>query len=97
MTRQHYASTEIGRSIRQIVHALRSNDRIVAESVTIRAKRLQRDRDRVANALGRECSGLDVLIVGPGPYLVEPRFFGQHNNVTADDLDVIPVGLAPGP
>lgn len=96
MTHQHYASTGIARSIRQIVHALRSNGHAIIERVAIRAERLRRDEARISRALGRELKGLDVLIIGPGPYLVEPRFFGQRNDVTAIDLDVIPRGFAPG-
>lgn len=56
---------------------------------------LRRDETRIDHALGRELNGLDVLIIGPGPYLIEPRFFGQRNHVTAINLDVIPRGLVP--
>lgn len=97
MNQRHYASIGIGRSIRQVIHALRSDDDAVAERVTVRAQRLRRDEARIALGLGRVFKGLDVLIIGPGPYLVEPRFFGQHNKVTAIDLDVFPSGFAPGP
>lgn len=96
MTRQHYATTGIGRSIRQVIHALRGDESTLAKNVAVLAERLRRDEARIARALGREMKGLDVLIIGPGPYLVEPRFFGQHNEVTAVDLDVIPRGFAPG-
>jgi SAM-dependent methyltransferase len=97
MSHKHYASTGIGRSVRQVIHALHSDDDAVAERVSVIAERLRRDEARIAHGLGRVFKGLDVLIIGPGPYLVEPRFFGQHNEVTAIDLDVIPHGLAPGP
>lgn len=97
VTRQHYASTGIGRSIRQVFHALRRNDKAIAEHVAEHAKRLRRDETRIASALGHQLTGVNVLIIGPGPYLVEPRFFSQHNEVTAIDLDSIPRGLALGP
>jgi len=97
MTRQHYASSGIGRSLRQALHALRTNDGAIVKRVAILAERLRRDEARIASALGRELNRVDVLIVGPGPYLSEARFFGCHNKVTAVDLDVIPRGLAPGP
>lgn len=97
MSQRHYASTGIARAIHQIRHALRSDDAAIAERVSIVAERLRQDETRIARALGRACNGLDVLIIGPGPYLVEPRFFGRHNRVTAIDLDVIPHGYAPGP
>lgn len=97
MNRKHYASIGIGRSVRQVLHALRSDDRAVAERVATIAQRLRRDEKRIADALGRAVKGREVLIIGPGPYLVEPRYFGRDNSVTAIDLDVIPSGLAPGP
>lgn len=97
MTRQHYASTGIIRSIRQVMYVLRNDENTIAKSVAVRAERLRRDEARIACAFGHELTGLDILIIGPGPYLVEPRFFGQHNNVTAIDLDEIPIGFAPGP
>lgn len=97
MSRQHYASTGMGRSIRQVIHALRNNDEALAKYVAVRAERLRRDEARIARVLGRELNGLNILVIGPGPYLVEPRFFGQHNEITAIDLDVIPHGFAPGP
>ena len=87
----------MGRSIRQVIHALRGDDSTLARYVAVRAQRLQRDEARIARALGRELNGLDVLIIGPGPYLFEPKFFGRNNDVTAIDLDVIPHGFAPGP
>lgn len=96
MSLRHYASTGLGRSLRQIMHALRSNDSVVAERVSIIAERLRRDEARIASGLNRTFKDLDVLIIGPGPYLVEPRFFGLKNKVTAIDLDVIPQGFAPG-
>lgn len=96
MSRQHYASTGLMRAFHQVRHALRSNDAAIAERVSIVAERLRQDEKRIARALGRAFNGLDVLIIGPGPYLVEPRFFGRHNRVTAIDLDVIPHGYAPG-
>lgn len=95
MSRQHYASTSIGRSIRQIMHGLRSNNARIAERVRIIAERLRRDEARIATGLNRAVNGQDVLIIGPGPYLVEPRFFGLRNQVTAVDLDVIPQGFSP--
>jgi SAM-dependent methyltransferase len=95
--RQHYASTTITNSIRQVIYALRSDDDALAEETAVLAERRRRDEARIARALGRELKGLDVLIIGPGPYLIEPRFFGRHNDVTAVDLDVIPRGFAPGP
>lgn len=97
MSREHYASTGFGRSVRQILHALRSDNKAISERVSIIAERLRRDEARITRGLGQPFRGLDVLIIGPGPYLVEPRFFGQSNKVTAIDLDVIPNGLAPGP
>ena len=97
MTLQHYASTGIGRSLRQVMHALRSDDATIAEYVATRAQRLQRDQERMARALGRRVDDSDILIVGPGPYMVEPRFFGRNNKVTAVDLDVLPSGWGPGP
>jgi SAM-dependent methyltransferase len=96
MSHRHYASTGIGRSLRQILHALRSDDDAVAKRVSVIAQRLRCDEARIANGLGREFKGLNVLIIGPGPFLVEPRFFGRRNSVTAIDLDVIPSGFAPG-
>ena len=87
----------MGRSLRQAIHALRGDDDTLAKHLAVRAQRLQRDEARIARALGRELKGLRVLIIGPGPYLYEPKFFGRNNDVTAIDLDVIPQGLAPGP
>ena len=51
MTRQHYASTGIVRSIRQVIHALRSDDNALAKRVAVRAERLRRDEARIAGAL----------------------------------------------
>jgi hypothetical protein len=76
MWRQRYASIGIGRSILQVIHALRNNDEALAKYVAVCAERLPRDEARIARALGRELNGLKILIIGPGPYLVEPRFFG---------------------
>jgi SAM-dependent methyltransferase len=93
--RQHYASTTVANSIRQVINALRSDDDALAEKTAVLAERRRRDEARIARALGREVKGLDVLIIGPGPYLIDPRFFGRHNAVTAIDLDVIPRGFSP--
>lgn len=95
MNRRHYASTGIGRSLRQILHGLRSNSAAISRKVSVIAERLRRDETRISRGLHRPMNGLDILIIGPGPYLVEPRFFGMHNAVTAVDLDVIPQGFSP--
>ena len=96
MPLKHYAAIGISRSIRQVIHALRNNSADLTDYVSTIAKRLRRDEARIASGLNRTFKDLDVLIIGPGPYLVEPRFFGLKNKVTAIDLDVIPQGFAPG-
>lgn len=44
---------------------------------------------------GRELRGCRILDVGPGPFLLQAYVLGLKNEVTAIDLDVIPVGLSP--
>jgi SAM-dependent methyltransferase len=44
---------------------------------------------------GREITGLKILDVGPGPFLLQSTILGMQNDVTAMDLDVVPVGFDP--
>src|ERR1035437_3395881 len=44
---------------------------------------------------GRELRGCRILDVGPGPFLLQAYVLGLKNEVTAIDLDVIPMGLSP--
>lgn len=46
---------------------------------------------------GHRLRGREVLVVGAGQTSREVVAFGVHNNVTAIDLDVIPIGWKPGP
>jgi ubiquinone/menaquinone biosynthesis C-methylase UbiE len=50
---------------------------------------------KMATLYGRELRGLKILDVGPGPFLLQSCILGVQNDVTAMDLDVIPVGFAP--
>lgn len=53
--------------------------------------------DRMAFVLGRPFSNLRVLDIGPGPFLLQSYVLGLQNDVTAMDLEVIPVGFSPIP
>lgn len=44
---------------------------------------------------GRKMEDMDVLDIGPGPFLVHMSYFAQHNRVTGIDLDVVPMGFSP--
>jgi SAM-dependent methyltransferase len=44
---------------------------------------------------GRELRALEILDVGPGPFLLQSTILGMQNDVTAMDLDVVPVGFDP--
>jgi len=68
------------------------------DNVAVRAEQLCRGEVRIARALGRELIGSDILVIGSGPYIVdivEPKFFGQHNDVKSIYLDVIPIRFSP--
>lgn len=45
---------------------------------------------------GRKMGDMDVLDIGPGPFLVHMSYFAQHNRVTGIDLDVVPTGFSLG-
>ena len=47
--------------------------------------------------LGTAFRNMNVLDVGPGPFLIQSFILGLENNVTAMDLEIIPVGASPVP
>jgi SAM-dependent methyltransferase len=72
----------------------RHKDRIARDLPSLVAE----TRDAMAKMTemyGAELRGLKVLEVGPGPFLTHSYVLGQHNDVTAMDIEVIPLGFAP--
>lgn len=74
------------------MHAVRRASRIdhlIAEH--------QRLITKVASIYGVRVENQNVLDIGPGPFLVQSLLFSfDNNNVTAFDLDLIPLGISPG-
>jgi SAM-dependent methyltransferase len=50
---------------------------------------------RLSGLYGAPLTGLKILDIGPGQFLIQSYILGQGNDVTAMDLDVMPVGFAP--
>ena len=73
----------------------RHKDRIAKELPALVAE-TKNAISKMEALFGRELNGLKVLDVGPGPFFLQSYILGaQNNQVTAIDLDVIPVGFAP--
>ncbi len=69
-------------------HKLRASsriDRYFAE--------LGRHEEMVERRFGRKIQDMEILEIGPGPFLVHMRYFSQRNRVTGIDLDVVPHGF----
>jgi len=64
-------------------------DTVVRECETARLK--------IEKLLGRQLIALNLLDVGPGPFLAYSNYFAVDNDVTAIDSDAVPVGLSPLP
>ena len=43
----------------------------------------------------RKLEDMEILDIGPGPFLVHMSYFAQRNRVRGIDLDVVPTGFAP--
>jgi SAM-dependent methyltransferase len=90
-----YARTRVVQIIRQALHAIVARDAIERQ-VAVFVARLRRDEERIARTLARPVRGLDILEIGAGQQCERARYFGQHNAVTAFDLDWIPRGTGVG-
>ncbi|MBX3472612.1 MAG: class I SAM-dependent methyltransferase [Planctomycetes bacterium] len=89
-----YSTFGLLQVLRQAAFALRRGDGLRQE-VEVLAARLRRDQARMRAFLGRELRGLDVLELGPGQHCARARVLGQHNRVTAVDLDEVLLGVHP--
>jgi SAM-dependent methyltransferase len=90
-----YANFGLGRSYRQILHALRSRasaDRIMGQLFD----QVRRDERRMEERLGRPISGIRILEIGPGQGMERARYFGSKNTLLGMDLDVLPTGMDVG-
>jgi 2-polyprenyl-3-methyl-5-hydroxy-6-metoxy-1,4-benzoquinol methylase len=87
-----YANFGLGRSVRQLKHALDNRWRIDASLVTLLSL-VQESEQRMQRQLGKKVEGLRMLEIGPGQGLERARYFGRKNKVIGMDLDVIPVGF----
>lgn len=87
-----YANFGLGRSVRQLKHALENRRRIDASMVTLLSL-VQESEQRMQRQLGKKVEQLRMLEIGPGQGLERARYFGRKNKVIGMDLDVIPVGF----
>ena len=87
-----YATFGLGRSVRQLKHALDNRRRIDASMVTLLTL-VQESEQRMQRQLGKKVEQLRMLEIGPGQGLERARYFGRKNKVIGMDLDVIPVGF----
>ena len=91
---KHYGTAGIARLAQQVAGA-RETQKNMPGFVRVKHERLQRDRARLEEALGRPATGLRMLNIGPGQLLREARYFAVDNHVSCLDLDVLPKGVDP--
>jgi SAM-dependent methyltransferase len=77
----------VGLYDRHRVRIARELPHLVSETKSAMAK--------LAGLYGAPLAGLKILDIGPGQFLIQSYILGQANDVTAMDLDVMPMGLAP--
>lgn len=87
-----YATFGLGRSWRQLAHALHSRSQ-ANESMSILLDKVRQHERRMEQTLGSPIKNLRILEIGPGQGLERARYFGLKNEVIGLDLDVIPQGL----
>ncbi len=87
-----YATFGMGRSIRQVLHALRSRQQ-ADTNMSLLLQMLFQHEKRMADGLGKPVAGMRILEIGPGQGMERARYFGLHNEVIGLDLDVIPTGF----
>lgn len=66
-----------------------------AAAVAARLERVRELEEQLAQALGHEVAGLDMLDVGPGQLLTQLLYFARRNRVVGIDTDVVVTGFSP--
>jgi SAM-dependent methyltransferase len=89
-----YATFGLGRSWRQLTHALHSRSH-ATESMSSLLDNVRQHESRMEQTLGIPVENLRILEIGPGQGLERARYFSLKNEVVGLDLDVIPQGLDP--
>jgi len=89
-----YANFGLGRSWRQIQHAVKSRQYVESHMQQL-FDSMRTPEQRIQQLLGRELKGLRMLEIGPGQGLERARYFGMHNRVTGMDLDMITTRYTP--
>jgi SAM-dependent methyltransferase len=94
-----YTSTKIGfvARMREGLHLYRQHARDIPEQVRITISRLRQLEGFVREHTGMVVEKQRVLEIGPGQKLRQMIYFAAKNEVVGVDLDVIPIGLKPGP
>ncbi len=94
-----YTSTKIGlmARMREGLHLYRQHAKDIPEQVRITIERLRHLETLVREHTGLTVENVRVLEIGPGQKLRQMLYFACKNQVVGIDLDVIPVGLRPGP
>lgn len=92
-----YSSATRGsvRRLREALSLYRIRTSNSAETVKQLVKEAEGFEKIVVSLSGKAVKGRSILEVGPGHFLIQACYFARSNDVTAIDMDVIPVGIDP--